>query len=193
MSADNNEGSTRNKTSRASLNPGPKPRFILDRLLRAWPSLDIRWGSGDQDWTDRLLNWFRAEGKALGVEVYPDPDTKWHAEYLADLVWCIEKGDAYGGLVLALESEWSQSWSDVLDDFDKLLDLKASLKVLLCDPTGPQIQSLPANVSQQIKGHQNRVPGEQYLVIAFDPNAIHAWAFDCQGECVDLGATSYPS
>jgi len=161
--------------------------------MKDWASLGVYWGSGDEDWTTKLLAWFRAEGKKIGFDVYPDPDTPWHSEYLLDLVWCIEKGNAYAGLVLALESEWSQTWSDILDDFDKLLDVKAPLKVLLCDPSSSQIRDLPGHIGHQIREHQNRVPGEQYLVVAFDPKSVHAWTFDCDGNCAGLGTRPYPS
>jgi hypothetical protein len=176
------------------------PELVYSRFAAAWPSLGITDESRRPEWSKTIIGWFRDQGKALGFDVYPDRGVKWqHPEYLNDLCWCVEEdwtprtvmGAVYHGLVLVLESEWDQSWDEILDDFDKLLDVKAPLKVLICGPTRPQLEIFPERISGQIKAHMHQVPTERYLVLAFGPELISAWSFDHAGTYAALGTITY--
>jgi hypothetical protein len=184
-----------------TLLPSLSAKLLYDRLVGDWSKLGISWLGGDRRWTQTLLKWFREEGKALGFQAYPDPNSDGHPEYLVDLCWSFEEewssparmGVAYHGLILAMESEWAQSWDEILDDFNKLLDVKAVLKVFLCAPTKNQLEDLPKRLLGQFENHLHQTLFDQYLILAFDPDSIHAWSLNQQDQAQELGSVPYPS
>ena len=59
-------------------------------------------------------------------------DESKHREWLIDAIWYFRSSDGKGeALLLALESEWNRSQSEVVNDFCKLLAVKAPIKIML--------------------------------------------------------------
>lgn len=182
--------------------PSPSPELVWKLFKDSWPSLGLNWESGRPEWTHLLLEWFRKEGKGLHFGVYPDPEVQGHTEYLTDLVWCAETEIDFSwmppglvvssGIVLALESEWQPTLSEIMSDFYKLVDVKARLKVLLCTPPESIVEDLPEHVSTVISANQLQTPEERYLVVAFRPDMILAWSFDSSGAFKELFSGPYP-
>jgi hypothetical protein len=85
----------------------------------------LSWTQNRGDWTSKIKEYFGNLGKAMGYKpIITSADTK---EYLVDIVWVCEKPDRY--LSLAMGSELSERKSDILEDFTKLVDIKAHLKI----------------------------------------------------------------
>jgi len=154
------------------------PEHLYNRICSAWPDLGTSWlsatGKGMRTQRTALLKkWLREEGRKLNPSVYPDPDAKGHGEYLCDLVWGLESTNtkawrdsswAWGGITLAVESELAPSWDEILHDFDKLLDVKATLKAMFCAPTRPMLGDLAGRLSLRLKDTSTNRSGTSTLL-----------------------------
>ena len=85
-------------------------------------------------WTKKCLNALATLGQDIGYGVCPQPP-ELKGEWLYDLIWYTEEECEWPNhvtdVVLALESEWSQRLSDIRYDFQKLVQAKSRLKMLI--------------------------------------------------------------
>ncbi len=93
-------------------------------------------GDGYRAWTLAVKQVMEriARNESVQLEFYGtlDVDELKHREWLIDAVWYFRSSDGKGkALLLALESEWSESPSEVVNDFCKLLAVKALIKIML--------------------------------------------------------------
>ncbi|MCJ7424666.1 hypothetical protein MUP01_10435 [Candidatus Bathyarchaeota archaeon] len=104
------------------LNPDRVFRDFRDWLIK---ESSLSWGQSLKDWTTGIKGCFQKLAKNSGYEpVLTSIDRK---EYLVDIVWKCEHPDRY--LSLAMESELSKRDDAILEDFEKLVDIKAHLKI----------------------------------------------------------------
>jgi hypothetical protein len=143
----------------------------------------LSWGDSLKDWTGKIKKHFRELGESQQYKpVLTSKDAK---EYLVDIVWKCEGPDRY--LSLAMESELSKRERDILEDFEKLVDIKAHLKVGLFHlRSSAKIDTL----IKEMKGILNKqliTFNETYLVIflSYDDNhkkiLINAYDLDVKG------------
>jgi hypothetical protein len=171
--------------------------WVVGRLRTKWGPLGTTWRSAGPHWSHALLRWFEKEGADLGYRVRSDP-ARPEGAYLVDLAWTLEPearlrhDGVYSGLVLALECEESPQRADIVREFDKLLDLKADLKVLLCAPKPSEVADLRDRLSREIRAHRRQLSDEQYLVVVFTETKGLAWLFDSTGKARDLDPVPYP-
>jgi hypothetical protein len=122
---------------------------------------------GRPDWSTEIKEVLRKLGREKGYDVYPDPEEKngWHGEWLLDLIWFEGKT---GAIRLAAESELGNE-NQVLDDFEKLLCIKAPLKIMIY-----YVYKKPfvKKFVDCIKAFDQHVKGEHYLLIEFAPGTI---------------------
>jgi hypothetical protein len=125
---------------------------------------DIR-RSGREPATKAIKEFFGEEGRGLGFEVDGDPKDQW--KY--DLAWWA-RGDR--GLlirmVLALESEWNDQTEYVDNDFPKLVESRAELRVWFCHATNSDAaREHVAHCKDQITRFAGSQHGDAYLFIIF--------------------------
>jgi hypothetical protein len=118
-------------------------------------------------------------------------------EYLRlDQTWEIRHSDL-STIVLALEVENTDRVEDILDDeLQKLLDIKAFLKVLIFYPIVPIMMqegmSTYPDIQEKIRSAKIKNPDERYIVITavyVKPSSIievSACSFDPEGKGEDL-------
>ena len=116
---------------------------------------------GRPDWNEKIKEVLRRLGKEKGYGVYPDPEEK-NGEWLLDVIWLDRKT---GAIRLAAESELG-SEGEALDDFQKLLCIKAPLKIMIYyvykKPFLNKFGDYMTNFDQHVRG-------EHYLLIEFAP------------------------
>lgn len=113
-------------------------RDSIERTLLAFSLEDSH-----AEWTDRLIGELARLGARSGFDVrYSNPAAD-VSEWLYDLVWRSEQqvGNAsrLTKLELAMESEWGKSEQDILYDFQKLVQSRAALKLMVCLEVGDDI------------------------------------------------------
>ena len=95
---------------------------------------------GNKDWTHDCLNALVKLGRKIGYGVCPEPEIM-KGEWLYDLIWYTEEESEWPNrvtdVVLAIESEWSQKLSDIRYDFQKLVQAKSRLKMLISNKLSP--------------------------------------------------------
>lgn len=116
---------------------------------------------GRPDWTKQIKEALRKHGNAKGYYVYPDPK-KGNREWMLDLIWLDKKT---GAIRLAVESEMGNE-DEVLNDFQKLLCIKAPLKIMIYYVYKKPFVEKFADCFRDFDQHVN---GEHYLLIEFAP------------------------
>ena len=135
-------------------------KTVAAKIISAVRHPDVK--DSSPDWTRVVKRALREYGEEKGLAVYPNAakSGRQFREWLLDVVWY---NQTTGSLSLAVESEWGAD-GDVLDDFGKLLCVKAPLKVMIYFAyQGSLIPSFEEDVS----AFDHHVKGEQYLVIEF--------------------------
>lgn len=93
---------------------------------------------------------------------------KFEAEWLYDIVWYEEDDHKrLTNIHLAVESEWSKSYSSLKYDFEKLLAARAENKMLMCPCKPEYTQTLFALLREAVKAF-NGAKGERYLIAILD-------------------------
>ena len=147
-------------------------------------------------WTDFMLGIFDSIGRSLGYETRPRPG---HGEYLKlDQIWEIRQPDTEV-IVLALEHENRDQMEVLLDDeLQKLIDVKAYLKVLIFYPKIP-LPVVPdyggftyPEIQEKIRSAQIRFSDEKYVFINIiyyveDLLDVTGCSIDSDGKAEELG------
>ncbi len=151
--------------------PPADPKTIAAKIISAIRHPDVK--DSSPDWTRVIKKVLREYGQEKGLSVYPSPAQlgRQFKAWLLDVIWYNE---TTGTISLALESEWGGK-DDVLDDFGKLLCIKAPLKVMVYfADQGSVISSL----QESLGVFDHHVAGEQYLVVEFHGNNEIAFLYD---------------
>ncbi|HMD40021.1 MAG TPA: hypothetical protein VKH15_12110 [Candidatus Acidoferrum sp.] len=124
---------------------------------------------GVNDRTEAVGKVLLEMGKGLGLYVAPDRGIK-QPEFLLDFLWF--RSSDHNDIALAVESELGRQKA-VLDDFQKLLHIKAPLKMLIFSTTrhGSESRAVLEGVCKSyLQKFTQHVKDEEYLFIEFvDP------------------------
>ena len=90
--------------------------------------------TGNKEWTHDCLSAIAQLGFDIGYGACPDASNM-KGEWLYDLIWYMEEESEWPkrmtDVVLVLESEWSSNLCDIRYDFQKLVQAKSRLKMLI--------------------------------------------------------------
>ena len=162
-----------------------------------------RLDSSNAEWTTRVRCRFN-ETCPEDCDAVPNKSKGWK-EYLVDFCWMEKKGLG-GRVVVACESEWAADrwgsqtrWTFVEEDFEKLLAVKAPLKILIFSSTSESIRTskdqevdFPFSYAKErleasLRGYSHHLPGETYLLLDFPATGdkdgegvydAHVWVSD---------------
>jgi len=150
-----------------------EPTELVQQLAARIQTANLDW-ENSKAWTKALKESLRdlleTKGTNITEVLYSDGDRGKH-EFLLDLVvWDRSSGE---GVILAVESEWSQSINDVLDDFWKLLVVKAPIKLMIfaCNKK-PRTFSQDAiwnKLSDCLLRYRDHVKNEHYVFMDYAP------------------------
>jgi len=105
-----------------------------------------------------------------------------HNQVIVDHVLFLKGG---GGILLAAESEWHQGDFDIKQDFQKLLYVKAPIKVFVCWPSRV-VDPIPI-CSGGLASFAQHVRGEKYLLVELGRSASavrgFGWEASNDGQC----------
>lgn len=174
---------------------------LFKRFLTDFQALECLKKDYIQYFTSDLLTYFHKLGQTLGYKTYgsynPSPEG---TEYLVDQCWYVE-GQSGIWMELALEQELSYDTLDsIKEDFEKLLDIKAFVKVGIFIPRKPEREDVLKLMQELIVRHMINIPGEQYLIIFLTYRSdvkpksleIEGHKFDFLGNRESLGSRLYP-
>jgi hypothetical protein len=147
------------------------PALIAAKVIR---TLRRQQRDGRPDWTQALKDVLCAFAIRRDCDVYPDTHAK-RGEWLLDLVWYNRKK---GTIHLAVESEWGDKQC-VLDDFEKLLCIKAPLKIMVYYAYHG---SFLGEFEHYLMAFDHHVQGEKYLLIEMAPGpSDRAYLYEVRG------------
>ncbi len=93
-----------------------------------------------------------------------------NTQFLYDLIWYSENTNAdktLHSIPLILESEWSFKYADIKYDFEKLLIVKAKIKIMVFQ-TNISITEITEKLVEGIKTYEYYSSDEIYIFAAFD-------------------------
>lgn len=153
----------------------------LDRIT----STTADWAKMEKGLFDGLKNL----GISKGYDVYEKIGL---GEYLVDLCWYFggEKELVQGRhwMELACEIEWSsQKLENIIEDMEKLVDIKANIKLGISSPTTKDKEDVRIQIAETIRNSMIKVPSEQYLLIyaIYQPHVKPEERFDVRGYSYD--------
>lgn len=170
--------------------PAPTELFQIFREKFSKATLPDSWQASVQ-WTTAILGIFNEVGRGLGY--IP------RKEYLRlDETWEIRLPDL-STIVLALEHDNTDSVDEILDDeLQKLLDVKALLKVLIFYPTVPVIMAegecVYPQIQEKMRSTKIKTSDERYIILTpvyikeQSIIEVSACSFDSEGKGEDLGS-----
>ena len=125
-------------------------------------------GVGNRKWTHDCLMRLALLGKDNGYGVCPYPESM-RGEWLYDLIWYSEEESEWPkrlkNVVLVLESEWSTSLGEIRYDFQKLVQAKSWLKVLVCQDLNEEMMK---ELIADIEAFESKTMSEIYLFASYD-------------------------
>jgi hypothetical protein len=113
-----------------------------------------------RDCTSSVLETMRQEGNSQSFHVYCSDGTRDHSEFLLDVVW-FNPQTARPDLIA--ESEWGDTGA-VAYDFEKLIWVKARLKLMVCDPQSKRHELLHS-LNEKLRRYPDHLGGDQYHVL----------------------------
>ena len=165
---------------------------ILERAQANIQNLNDEERRSNASWTREIRLEFAREGKARGLYAYPDrSDGLDRSEWLYDVCW-IDYGNGYDpvsaaemrlfkSVLLAVECEWKVKITDFLDDFEKLLQVRSSLRVMIFGSDDPEaLAHRSAQAEEVIRAYRDKREDDIFIVvrmyndskIPFDYNVI---------------------
>jgi len=131
-------------------------------------------GNSNTVWTRQVVRDFKQLGYKWGYWVCPDPNQMTGA-WLYDVSWYRTNGyghaEGYQVLVevsLVLESEWSRHWADIRYDFEKLLQAKAGIKVMVFEQCDETVEVISEKLVASIRAFGRHDPDECYVLAGFN-------------------------
>jgi len=144
-----------------SLLPDTIFKEFKDWLLR---SSDLNWKTPNSEWTKCILPFFSELGEKKGFISHYSPKAGGDKEYLVDLVWKINSPKRW--LQMALESEISSPTpKGILEDFEKLVDIKAYLKVGIFKIDAKKEDEVLEEMLELLNKQMIVGPKEDYLIV----------------------------
>lgn len=131
--------------------------------------------------TDSVKTYFTE----LADEDFKVYSSKQNGEFIYDLCWAIEDDDwnfeNSHHLELVLETEKDKNWKEIAQDFYKLLDSKAPIKIGVCQYSPCRLKS----IQQMIKTYKFKLPGKEFYIIFLynsKHNSFAGYLIDHDGE-----------
>jgi len=145
-----------------------RAKELYEIISKEWETKksEIPWDAKNPVWTKWIKDYFTKLGKDRGFKVESSrlPSGNGEGEYLVDACWWKKQTNQYW-LELIVESEWDSSSGEIEQDFYKLIDIKAYLKVWICSWSDNQYQKREKLLSDLVAQTRFKIPEEEYLII----------------------------
>ena len=131
----------------------------------------------NSEWTNMLKSTFAELAKEVDAN-YVLSSSQHGGELLFDMAW--RQSESCPDIILSMESEWGDE-GDVLNDFKKLMNVKAGLKVMIFSTKkdAPARSTMEAAIAKCLSSSVHHMKGEEYLLFNF-PHGLPGMAY-CSG------------
>lgn len=132
----------------------------------------------DTWWTEEIILAVGQIGEVLDCAV---SSSKHNMEWLYDLIWYRKENGPFTELVLAMESEWNLEYSNILYDFEKLIQARAGLRVMIFQSTGAMIEERVGDLKAAVRAFRGSQKGDRYLFAVYnrESKGFHFEQFRC--------------
>lgn len=144
----------------------------VDDVLRSVMSDADKRGLKDEQWTYSIREALTDLGRRYGYQVCGarPKDEHFEREWLCDLTWKQLRDGSSSEIVelpLAVESEWT--WDEQLWDFQKLLALRAGLRVMIFQAgSATTAEDYFTKLQRAIASYDGSRPGDRYLFVCWN-------------------------
>jgi hypothetical protein len=153
-----------------------EPGELVNGILSDISEANLDWAKSAL-WTKAIKqSLYRLLHKDLTEVIFTNSSENAH-EFLLDLIaWDRDDGE---GIVLGMECEWLITPTEIVSDFEKLLVIKAPLKLMMFASSGTsrsQEQILKA-LDESLQRYKQHVQGERYIFVDFAraPHRLAYW------------------
>lgn len=169
---------------------------LVSELLRSFEARIPAWASGagsSERWTQAVNAALRDIGAQRGLRTYSSAGVMGFGEFLVDVMW-------WNPIAFRPEAVFEAEWGtveDVLHGFEKLLYLKAPLKVMFCDPQREPERLLP-EITGRFLSYPGHLKGERYVIMNVRGNPAggnpecHEWNAPGFGAVKDVSFSAVP-
>jgi len=129
-------------------------------------------------WTTAIRSVLR-QIKPIGWKMFPPSDTSSAGEFLVDACWWV---DGVGAALVA-EFEWGSAWHEIVNDFEKLIVIKAPLKLMIYASSRGEVSAkvTEQRIKEYLEQHAHHIAGETYMFLDFWPNEyVRAFLWQAQ-------------
>lgn len=157
------------------------PAELVRQLAAKMRAASIESESSSAAWTvalkDSIRSLLETQGTNITEVLYSDGENGKHEFLLDVVVWDRADGE---GVVLAVESEWSQTIRDVVNDFWKLLVVKAPIKLMIfaCNrnPWRFTQDAVSEELTKCLLKYRDHIKDEKYIFMDYArPPGRKAW------------------
>ena len=172
-----------------------KAREMYHMIAEDWKAEKdlLPWDKSDREWTRWIKDYLDRKSEKFNCRTErTNSGSRGQGEYLVDLCWWQEKDETgHYCLQLILESEWNCAKDELLQDFYKLIDIKAALKIWICSWGENQVKERLQLACKYVSRAKYKIPGEEYLIINLPVNkisnykdrmVIEGWLIDYKGQ-----------
>jgi hypothetical protein len=159
------------------------PEQLIHDIATKMRGANLKWDGPNTDWTRQLKLSLREllqskEGNETEV-LYSRTDENIHEFLLDVVVWDRSSGE---GVILAVESEWTQGIEAIVEDFWKLMVIKSPLKLMvfgLNDKAWTHSQkAVWGKLKECLELYRDHQEGERYVFMDFARTERRGWWFE---------------
>ena len=150
---------------------------------------ETAWNNSNRTWTRKLKSALAELASDQRVPSAPPGQRRsvWASgtcnareEWLYDLCWLDYEDGFLIGMPLAVESEWGRP-GDIFDDFQKLVQSRASVRLMIYDAGYPRQDEMVRSLSDQILKFAHSNSNDRYLLAAFSREKVDFVSLDGEG------------
>ncbi len=170
-----------------------EPRELVTELMQHATATARKIDPGEEDtaWTTAVKLALDVMARDRGFTAHYSNRKKENSEFLLDLVWWKQDNKSCDA-VLGMESEWRNA-DKVREDFDKLLQFKSPLKLMIFTADTPRKRrEIHAKLREGLHSFAQHVRGECYVFTEFTDGRCYSYRCDIKKDGMNQSAEIVP-
>ncbi len=170
-----------------------EPKQLVTELMQRATATARKIDPGEEDtaWTKAVKLALDAMARDRGFTAHYSNREEENSEFLLDLVWWKQDKKSCGA-VLGMECEWGNA-DQVLEDFDKLLQFKSPLKLMIFTAdTARKRRGIHAKLLERLRSFAQHVRGECYVFTEFTKRCCYSYRCDIEKDGMNQSVEIVP-
>lgn len=150
-----------------------KEFYVDEAIIDICEALQSVGGKNNTEWTKNIKAKLAECAASFGLDTTPSEKHNW-GEWLFDQCWVDARKDDYTGWVfngfyLALESEWGTNYWELCADFDKLMIVRAPVRVMIFQNfKDHDVKNIAIKLAKRANAFSGSQTGDTYLFAGYN-------------------------